>query len=89
VAVAYLRHYHRIFPGGTEEDHKNAFRDSNCLDPDYEAGVTTHSDVHKSNKHTNTHIRGCIQKFPEWLPGARTANGTALCAAMCSCIVIL
>jgi hypothetical protein len=21
----------------------------------------------------------CIQKFPDWLPGARTANGTALC----------
>jgi len=20
-----------------------------------------------------------IQKFPDWLPGARTANGTALC----------
>jgi hypothetical protein len=24
-------------------------------------------------------IRGCIQKFPDWLPGARTTNGTALC----------
>jgi hypothetical protein len=24
-------------------------------------------------------IRGCIQKFPAWPPGARTANGTALC----------
>jgi hypothetical protein len=24
-------------------------------------------------------IRGCTQKFPEWRPGARTANGTALC----------
>jgi hypothetical protein len=23
-------------------------------------------------------IRGCIQKFPDWPPGARTANGTAL-----------
>jgi hypothetical protein len=23
--------------------------------------------------------RGCNQKFPDWLPGARTANGTALC----------
>jgi hypothetical protein len=23
--------------------------------------------------------RGCIQKFPDWPPGARTANGTALC----------
>jgi hypothetical protein len=22
-------------------------------------------------------IRGCIQKFPDWPPGARTANGTA------------
>jgi hypothetical protein len=24
-------------------------------------------------------IRGCVQKFSYWLPGARTANGTALC----------
>jgi hypothetical protein len=27
-------------------------------------------------------IGGCIQKFPDWLPGARTANGTALCHYM-------
>jgi hypothetical protein len=24
------------------------------------------------------HLRGCIQKFPDWPSGARTANGTAL-----------
>jgi len=24
-------------------------------------------------------IRGCIQKFPDWPPGARIANGTAPC----------
>jgi len=24
-------------------------------------------------------IQGCIQKFPDWPPGVRTANGTALC----------
>jgi hypothetical protein len=24
-------------------------------------------------------IGGCIQKFPDWPPGARTANDTALC----------
>jgi hypothetical protein len=24
-------------------------------------------------------IRGCIQKFPDWPPGPRTSNGTALC----------
>jgi len=24
-------------------------------------------------------VRGCIQIFPDWPPGARTANGTALC----------
>jgi hypothetical protein len=24
-------------------------------------------------------IRGCIHKFPDWPPGTRTANGTALC----------
>jgi hypothetical protein len=24
-------------------------------------------------------IRGCIQKFPDWPPGARTANCMALC----------
>jgi len=27
-------------------------------------------------------IRGCIQKFPDWPPGERTANGTALCHYM-------
>jgi hypothetical protein len=24
-------------------------------------------------------VRGCIQKFPNWPPGARTASGAALC----------
>jgi hypothetical protein len=24
-------------------------------------------------------IRACIQKFPDWPPGAVTANGTAVC----------
>jgi hypothetical protein len=24
-------------------------------------------------------LRRCIQKFPDWQPGARTANGTVLC----------
>jgi hypothetical protein len=23
-------------------------------------------------------VRGCIQKFPDWPPGTKTANGTAL-----------
>jgi hypothetical protein len=32
-------------------------------------------------------IRGCVQKFPDWPPGARTANGTA--DTICSCIAIL
>jgi len=27
-------------------------------------------------------IRGCIQKFPDWPPGAKTANGTAVCHYM-------
>jgi hypothetical protein len=25
------------------------------------------------------YVGGCIQKFPDWPSGARTANGTALC----------
>jgi hypothetical protein len=24
-------------------------------------------------------VQGCIHKFPDWPPGTRTANGTALC----------
>jgi hypothetical protein len=24
-------------------------------------------------------VRDCIQHFPDWPPGARTSNGTALC----------
>jgi len=30
----------------------------------------------QSQKHVN--IQECIQKFPDWLHGAKTANGTAL-----------
>jgi hypothetical protein len=33
--------------------------------------------------------RGCTQKFPDWPPGAKTANGTELSATRCSCIAIL
>jgi hypothetical protein len=33
-------------------------------------------------------VRGCIQKFPDWPPGARTANDT-VSATRCSCIAIL
>jgi hypothetical protein len=32
-------------------------------------------------------LRGCIQKFPDWHPGASTANNTAVTS--CSCIAIL
>jgi hypothetical protein len=32
-------------------------------------------------------VQGCIQKFRDWSPGARTVNGTA--ATRCSCIAIL
>jgi len=28
---------------------------------------------------TQAYIRGLIRKFPDWPPGERTANGTALC----------
>jgi hypothetical protein len=28
---------------------------------------------------TQLPLRECIQKFPDWAPGAKTANGTALC----------
>jgi hypothetical protein len=28
---------------------------------------------------SGSHIRGCIQKSPDWSPGARTSNGTAIC----------
>jgi hypothetical protein len=30
-------------------------------------------------KSNTTMVQGCIQKFPDWPPGVRTANGTALC----------
>jgi hypothetical protein len=31
------------------------------------------------NKPLTCNIRGCIQKFPDWPPGARIAIGTAPC----------
>jgi hypothetical protein len=44
---------------------------------------TLHPPPHVTHKHGSsfafTVVRGCIQKFPDWPPGAKTANGTALC----------
>jgi hypothetical protein len=34
------------------------------------------------------YLRGCIQEFPDWPPGVRTANGIAL-YTRCSCTDIL
>jgi len=34
-----------------------------------------------------THVQGCIQKFPDWTPEARTATGK-LSATRWSCIAI-
>jgi len=31
------------------------------------------------NQHYSQFAWGCIQKFPDWPPGATTAIGTALC----------
>jgi len=33
----------------------------------------------KNNFPLLSHTRGCIKKFPDWSPGARTAHATALC----------
>jgi hypothetical protein len=33
----------------------------------------------RDEKARKEHVIGCIQKFPDWPPGARTANGTAPC----------
>jgi hypothetical protein len=38
--------------------------------------IYTHTHTHRVER---AYVGGCIQKFPDWLPGARTANGTALC----------
>jgi hypothetical protein len=32
--------------------------------------------------HLTRHMRGCIIKFLDWPPGARSANGTAVCHKM-------
>jgi hypothetical protein len=44
-------------------------------------GFATGSDIHCFSKASLylLVIRGCIQKFPDWPPGARIANVTALC----------
>jgi hypothetical protein len=38
-----------------------------------------HCFPHKPHMGCYRILRWCIQKFPDWPPGARTANGTALC----------
>jgi len=39
----------------------------------------TLKDTKMSKFKNESFIRWCIQKFPDWPPGARTANGTAFC----------
>jgi hypothetical protein len=39
-------------------------------------------------KKNHAEPRGCVQKFPDWPPRARTANGK-FSATRCSCITIL
>jgi hypothetical protein len=40
------------------------------------ACVVLEIQLHRRNQ---SDVRACIQKFPDWPPVARTANGTALC----------
>jgi hypothetical protein len=47
-----------------------SFRDTLC---------SVHQNLLLGRCAVNQCIRGCIQKFPDWPPGARTANGTVLC----------
>jgi len=37
------------------------------------------NNIHREDDDLEAHLRGCIQKFPDWQPGARTPNGTTLC----------
>jgi hypothetical protein len=42
------------------------------------------TEIPRSNDHVHRswncrNLGGCIQMFPDWPPGARTANDTALC----------
>jgi hypothetical protein len=39
----------------------------------------SHVSVIRFVKFQVSDIRGCVQKFPDWPPGERTANGIALC----------
>jgi hypothetical protein len=41
--------------------------------------IAERKNAKETYKKKSIYIRGCIQKFPDWPPGARTANGTALC----------
>jgi hypothetical protein len=43
------------------------------------SSVLTDSLRHFKGRSGCSSVRGCVQKFPDWLPEARTANGTALC----------
>jgi hypothetical protein len=40
--------------------------------------ITYNFTLEQVNTLTYFGLRGCVQKFPDWPPGARTANGTAL-----------
>jgi hypothetical protein len=68
---------------GSEADHSpqpsGEFKECVKLYLHFPTTPSWHGAQFSSVRYIANRIRGCIQKFPDWLPGARTANGTALC----------
>jgi hypothetical protein len=51
--------------------------------------LRAHLHISYSSASYNPRLRGCIQKFPDWPPGARELQIVQLSATRCSCIAIL
>jgi hypothetical protein len=50
-----------------------------CKETELHTHTHTHTHTHIFTMLIGIFLWGCIQKFPDWPPGARSANGKALC----------
>jgi hypothetical protein len=82
-AVVYFKDLSRHLYSGAERNHEkfriitlwDEFRTRNRS---YNHSITVFGST-SSAFVVSVQIRGCIQKFSDWPPGARTTNGRALC----------
>jgi hypothetical protein len=66
-------------PGILSSGRRRPKGESDFSPPSWTEAKNARSSISTPQQFPWNDVGGCIQKFPDWPPGARTANGTALC----------